>query len=755
MAKKLLIDATQPEEIRVAVVHGSRLEEFDSETSTKKQIKGNIYLAKIVRVEPSLQAAFVDFGGNRHGFLPFGEIHPDYYRIPVADRSEVLEEISASLVAAEESQESDLELEGALEEENLNPSTEPLSDLESELDSELDLEATSLNAAESEEIPERRPRFYRYKIQEVIKRRQIILVQVVKEERGNKGAALTTFLSLPGRYCVLMPNAGHRGGGVSRKISDGDDRRRLRDILKEFEVPEGMSLIVRTAGQERNRSEIKRDYEYLLRLWTEIRELTLKSISPYLVYAEGDLIKRSIRDIYGRDIEQVLVEGEEAYKEAKTFMKNLIPSHARRVQLYSDDVPLFHRYQVEEQIDKMMYPTVQLPSGGSIVINPTEALVAIDVNSGKATRERHIDDTALKTNLEAADEIARQMRLRDLAGLVVVDFIDMNENHHIQAVEKRFREATKGDRARIQLGRISHFGLLELSRQRLRPSILEAHTMTCEHCFGTGLVRSVESMALHILRALEKEGIQNSNQEVTIAVPSGVDMYLLNQKRAALVALEARYNMKIQVDRDHELISPNYRMSCIASPLKIVNAPEIVLPKFTEATLQDEIDSTDQEEKITTSDAGEAQRNRRARNRQRKRQRPNAVVESTSVSVDTPAESALVLDVAVEVSEEVSSVENSEKRSRRRRGRRFGKKYDGPRNVDQAQQNSVDAPVVKETTVKEAPVKNNQEKALRPLKLVEDKKSRPSEASKVPANKTNEDAPKKGRKSWIRRLLDT
>lgn len=644
MAKKMLIDATHNEEVRVAVVDGNRLEDFDTETSTKKQIKGNIYLAKIIRIEPSLQAAFVEFGGNRHGFLPFSEIHPDYYRIPVADRDNldiaeatlafkaamakdkdpVLksapidlpsdESLSESLLGDLSSETpllgelltaSDVLPESPSEDRDAAPdiaapsiplSIEPFipdSPTDSSADTAIEdapdhmtpllaaaqsdsaavteREKTSETPApaeiEDEDFTEddvmQRPRVYRYKIQEVIKRRQIILIQVVKEERGNKGAALTTYLSLPGRYCVLMPNAGHRSGGVSRKISDPQDRKRLRDILKEFNLLEGMSLIVRTAGQERNKLEIRRDFEYLLRLWSEIRDATLKSIAPTLVYAEGDLIKRTIRDCYGKEVNEIIVEGDEAYRAAKTFMKMLMPSHARRVQHYKDaSIPLFQRFQVEDQIDLMMQPTAMLPSGGSIVINPTEALVAIDVNSGRSTRERHIDDTALKTNLEAADEIARQMRLRDLGGLIVIDFIDMNDTKNIQAVEKRLKDAVRSDRARIQIGRISQFGLMEMSRQRLRPSIIEANTTVCHHCRGSGVVRSVESMALHVLRAIEAEGILHRSAEIKVAVPKDVDLYLLNQKRSSLVNMETRYGMSVMIHRDDTLIAPDFQIEC-------------------------------------------------------------------------------------------------------------------------------------------------------------------------------------------------
>ena len=583
MAKKMLIDATHDEEVRVAIVDGNRLEEFDSETSTKRQIKGNIYLAKVVRIEPSLQAAFVEFGGNRHGFLPFGEIHPDYFRIPVSDRT-VLESETKPVEGAPA-------LESVNDEKEKAKKAKPkpkakkakasaiAEDANTVLQAELepvqsdDSSDVGIDLVDEDELP-RRVRNYHYKIQEVIKRRQIMLIQVVKEERGNKGAALTTYLSLPGRYCVLMPNAGHRGGGISRKISDGTDRRRLRDILKELEIPDGMSLIVRTAGQERNKLEIRRDFDYLLRLWEEIRETTLKATAPELIYAEGDLIKRSIRDVYNRDIDQILVDGDEAYKAAKAFMKALIPSHTKRVQPYKDTIPLFHRHKVEEQVDAMMNPMAKLPSGGSIVINLTEALVAIDVNSGRSTKERHIDETALKTNLEAADEIGRQMRLRDLAGLVVIDFIDMSEQKHIQAVEKRLKEATSRDRARIQLGHISQFGLLELSRQRLRPSLLETNSSSCHHCRGTGLVRSVESMSLLVLRAIENEGMEGRSVEIVVTVPSGVDLYLLNQKRASLTALEARYQMHVIIARDDTISSPDFRIESLAERKVPLNLPQ-------------------------------------------------------------------------------------------------------------------------------------------------------------------------------------
>ena len=666
MAKRMLIDSTHSEETRVVVVNnGSRLDEFDFETSTKKQIKGNIYLAKITRVEPSLQAAFVDYGGNRHGFLAFSEIHPDYYRIPVGDRppdrfrpQERTPELEPGETAEPESEASvglpdlvpeepthqepsELVVEpGSAETQEITtgealaiepapepdapteplispqeeppfptvaparidaptlrdeppsidagaPAAEDASQSEPSLSEDLIAvgEPTPLvgeggavaevatpepppaepietiGGDEIEDVSRQRARRYRpYKIQEVIKRRQILLVQVTKEERGNKGAALTTYLSLAGRYCVLMPNT-DRGGGVSRKITNMADRKRLKGLVEDLQIPDGMGVIVRTAGSERSKAEIKRDCEYLLRLWDEIREHTLKSTAPALIYEEGNLIKRSIRDLYARDIDEVIVEGEEGYKTAKAFMRMLMPSHAKHVQLYRDPtVPLFQRYQIEGQIDAIHSPVVQLKSGGYIVINQTEALVAIDVNSGRATRERNIEETALKTNCEAADEIARQLRLRDLAGLIVIDFIDMEEHRHQVTVERRLKDAMRHDRARIQVGRISAFGLLEMSRQRLRPSIMEASTQPCPHCAGTGHIRSTESTALHVLRAIEEEGMRRRSAEVSVAVPTSVALYILNQKRAMLAAAEQRYHFRVTITRDDTLIPPNMRL---------------------------------------------------------------------------------------------------------------------------------------------------------------------------------------------------
>jgi ribonuclease E len=709
MPDKMLIDATHPEETRVVVVRGNRVEEFDFESANRKQLRGNIYLAKVTRVEPSLQAAFVDYGGNRHGFLAFSEIHPDYYQIPVADRQALIaqeerdakaadadadnrasrggaggrggrnrhrrsaadrqrdpsrseavaiDESAAQDIAAGEAAlggiapvEPDMALEPlgapdtplpAVTEAELTaheaaldsaqkaehetshephdateaagePVSEPVAEqppmLAAPQDAAARAEAAALVEPEGgedhaetgdemlapdaqsavpeergeqsvlgngngddhhddnghdedehvesvggadalEEAQERAPRFRRnYKIQEVIKRRQVMLVQVVKEERGSKGAALTTYLSLAGRYSVLMPNTA-RGGGISRKITSGEDRSRLKEIAQELEVPDGMGVILRTAGAARTKMEVKRDFEYLLRLWETVRDLTLKSMAPKLVYEEGSLTKRSIRDLYSKDIDEIIVSGDEGYKEARDFMRMLMPSHAKNVKLYKDGTPLYTRYGIESQLDAMFQPTVQLRSGGYIVINQTEALVAIDVNSGRATREHHIEDTALKTNCEAAEEVARQLRLRDLAGLIVIDFIDMDEGRNNRSVERRMKDALKHDRARIQVGRISHFGLLEMSRQRIRTSVLESSTEKCPVCGGLGHVRSVSSVALQLLRAIEDTLNKGATHNLAVRTRSEVALYVLNHKRAHLRALEERFRIIITITAD-------------------------------------------------------------------------------------------------------------------------------------------------------------------------------------------------------------
>jgi ribonuclease E len=653
MANKMLIDASHPEETRVVVVRGQKVEEFDFESANRKQLRGNIYLAKVTRVEPSLQAAFVEYGGNRHGFLAFSEIHPDYYQIPVADRQALLEaeaeaqreeeheeerrsrggrrrrssqrrtENDETVVSTEAEAGTEDGVEAAREAdasdspENVGEEREtstsdameafatvmagdaapgenageaaieaveasahvetaqgdeaaeaaearsPEGDTEADEDEDEDEDEDDVEEHEIveqlggddaiEDLPQRRrtPR-KQYKIQEVIKRRQVLLVQVVKEERGNKGAALTTYLSLAGRYSVLMPNTG-RGGGISRKITNAADRKRLKEIAQELEVPEGMGIILRTAGASRTKPEIKRDYEYLMRLWESVRELTLKSAAPSLVYEEGSLIKRAIRDLYNKDIDDVLVSGDEGYSEAKDFMRMLMPSHSKLVQPYRDPQPLFAKFGVESQLDAMFSNVVTLKSGGYLVINPTEALVSIDVNSGRSTREHNIEDTALRTNLEAAEEIARQLRLRDLAGLVVIDFIDMEEKRNNRAVEKKLNECLKNDRARIQVGRISPFGLLEMSRQRIRTGVLESSSIPCPHCAGTGFVRSTPSVALQVLRSIEETLIKNSGYNLVVRTRTEAAFYILNQKRIHLRELETRFGVAISIVADDSL----------------------------------------------------------------------------------------------------------------------------------------------------------------------------------------------------------
>ena len=579
----MLIDATHAEETRVVVVEGNKVEEFDFESLNKKQLAGGIYLAKVTRVEPSLQAAFVDYGGNRHGFLAFSEIHPDYYQIPVEDRKILIEEERAyAKKAHEEAEKREQALENELlAKDNLPDETNLIEQSEDNLlktdgDSNLETHNTSdeINVSnEQSENPTIKPRRRRYKIQEVIKVRQILLIQVVKEERGNKGAALTTYLSIAGRYCVLMPNTA-RGGGISRKITNANDRKRLKAIANELDIPEGTGLIVRTAGANRTKIEIKRDFEYLLRQWEEVRDLTLKSIAPCQIYEEGSLIKRSIRDLYTRDVDEIFVEGEEGFKSAKEFMKMLLPSHANKIRQYDNPMPLFARYQVESFLSGMFNPTVQLKSGGYIVIGITEALVAIDVNSGRATKEGSIEDTALKTNLEASDEVPRQLRLRDLAGLIVIDFIDMDERRNNNAVEKRLKDELKADRARIQVGRISNFGLLEMSRQRLRPGMLEATTSQCAHCHGTGLIRSDDNLALMILREIEEEAVRGKNKEILISTSFDVANYLINNKRDHILEIEKRNGISIRIEAKPSITNPNYTIEKFKEATRIIPKPD-------------------------------------------------------------------------------------------------------------------------------------------------------------------------------------
>jgi len=590
MTQRMLIDATHKEETRVAVVSDrNRLEEFDYESASRKQLKGNIYLVKVTRVEPSLQAAFVDFGGNRHGFLPFPEIHPDYYRIPIEDRQALIEE--ERRLTKEEAAEADARADAEAEEKERRQNRktgknkrdgDDTSGSEDENGNGVLVVGGISDDVEEEDVRPSQLKTNikrRYKIQEVIKRGQVMLIQISKEERGNKGAAVTSYISLPGRYCVLMPNSS-RGGGVSRKVTNMKDRKKLKKILSEINIPDGMSVILRTAGVSRSKAEIKRDLDYLLQLWNDIRELTLQSTAPALVHEEGNLIKRAIRDLYRREIDEVLVAGEEGYETAKKLMKSLIPSHARRVKLDKGDTPIFARYHVEHQIDETYSTTVSLRSGGYLVINPTEALVAIDINSGKATKGRHIEETALKTNLEAAEEIARQLRLRDLGGLIVIDFIDMEENRNNRLVERKLKEAMQGDRARIQISRISVFGLLELSRQRLRPSLVESNFMTCEHCSGSGVVRTVESSSVMVLRHIEEELMRGKPKDLIVTVSADVALYLLNKKRRRLHELEGLYDVKIELEVDKTGTNQNFALEVITAAGKrlAVQPPQHEIP---------------------------------------------------------------------------------------------------------------------------------------------------------------------------------
>lgn len=699
MTKRMLIDATHPEETRVAVVSGNKLEEYDYENVLRKQLKSNIYLVKVTRVEPSLQAAFVDFGGNRHGFLPFPEIHPDYYRIPIADREALLaeeraiaaaqaakedEEDEAALAQMDDEDEDDFEddedsdddddeddedsytpqhtgsIAAEIEQESLTDEEEPEDEETEEEDAETaeeedaeeaeeddtpaaeaakpegDKEETPAATAKDADVdtldnddPVETPVFRssikrRYKIQEVVKRNQIMLIQINKEERGNKGAAVTSYISLPGRYCVLMPNS-PRGGGVSRKVSNAKDRQRLKKILHELNVPDGMSVILRTAGVSRSKAEIKRDLDYLLRLWDQIRELTLKSTAPALIYEEGNLIKRAIRDLYRREIDEVHVAGEEGYKTAKDFMRTLMPSHATRVQPYKDEnIPLFFRYQVESQIDEIHTPTVHLKSGGYIVINPTEALVSIDVNSGRATKGRHIEETALKTNLEAAEEIARQLRLRDQGGLVVIDFIDMEDRRNNRLVERKMRDAMAGDRSRIQLGRISAFGLMELSRQRLHPSLVETNFEICKHCSGVGVVRTVETTAVMVLRAIEEEGLRGRAAEIRVSVPAEIALYIFNHKREMLSDIEKRYGLKIFIHADDKLIKPAYNIDVVRG--NNTNAPRNQRPQLAPVKSVDmsdlpDIDPADISDDSTIAEESDDEDNNEGNNNNRRNNR--------------------------------------------------------------------------------------------------------------------------------------
>ena len=730
MPKKMLIDATHAEETRVVVVEGNKVDEFDFESLNKRQLSGNIYLAKVTRVEPSLQAAFIDYGGNRHGFLAFAEIHPDYYQIPVADREALLAEEESYTKSLEEAEKEkskksrirkrktksvaietsgdatiasdvieNLETESSLvevldtsnagnkiiaesesNEEALsgesygisvqNNTEEPTLDISNDITNEIEtLEENNID----EDIQPRKPRPRRYKIQEVIKVRQILLIQVVKEERGNKGAALTTYLSLAGRYCVLMPNTA-RGGGISRKITNIQDRKNIKEITNELEIAPGAGLIVRTAGAKRNRDDILRDYEYLMRQWSQIRDLTLESIAPTQIYAEGDIIKRSIRDLYNSEIDEIIVDGERGFAAAKAYMTMLMPTHIDRVKEYKDKMPLFAKHQVENYLGSMFNPTVQLKSGGYIVIGVTEALVAIDVNSGKATKETSIEKTALKTNLEAAEEVARQLRLRDLAGLIVIDFIDMEERRNNIAVEKRIKDKLKTDRARIQVGRISGFGLMEMSRQRLRPGMIEATTKECPHCLGTGLVRSDDSQALSILREIEDEAVKKRSKEICATVPVGIANYLMNHKRDNIILIESQYGISIIIEASSTMIGTEYNLDKrknssrivadvfempTAREMEAVANIEVSAPQLSEETAQ-------VSEETTTPSIEDEDKPKKRRRRRRRRTRKDDPQQADGAENITELEThpiATVIDPSESLKEDAVEIKIPKKRS--------------------------------------------------------------------------------------------
>lgn len=754
MTMRMLIDARHREETRVAVVKGNRIEELDFESAEHKQIKGNIYLAKVTRVEPSLQAAFVDYGGNRHGFLAFSEIHPDYYQIPKEDREALLREEAEH--AAEE--ERLREAQDDQDDEPLDPHHDDdghdhdRPDADAEGDDDAPEAAESLggeddtqeggqteNAASlrSKRMALRR----RYKIQDVIHRRQVLLVQVVKEERGNKGAALTTYLSLAGRYCVLMPNTTH-GGGISRKISNVADRKRLKSIMAELELPPTMGCIVRTAGLQRTKTEIRRDFDYLARVWDGIRETTLRSAAPALINGDSDLIKRAIRDIYNKDIDEIIVEGEEGYRAAREYMKLLMPSHAKKIKPYADAVPLYQRYGVEDQLNAMYQPVVQLKSGGYLVINPTEALVSIDINSGRSTREYGIEQTAVGTNLEAAQEIARQLRLRDMAGLVVIDFIDMENNSNIRKVEKAMKAALANDRARIQVGRISSFGLLEMSRQRLRTGVLEASTRQCPHCEGTGLVRTASSAALSALRMLEDEAAHGKGSRLLLRASQEAAIYVLNRKRAELAEIEARYGVTIDVFPDGE--TEGARMSVEASGPPPAYRPRIEPIAFVEeddAELSVD-DIEDEEEAVSQPHGGEREngegRRKRSRRRRGRRGRREEGDERSEDEATAEAEAEAEAETA-ETGEAAASPGEGDgetgERKRNRRGRRGGRgrRGDGARAVteDQAQQ---DGEVEATPETEPAPaVEASEAPAKKSRRRPSARKDEPAEADAPPA----------------------
>ncbi len=693
MSMRMLIDARHPEETRVAVVKGSRIEEFDFESAEHKQLKGNIYLAKVTRVEPSLQAAFIDYGGNRHGFLAFSEIHPDYYQIPKADRDALLREEAEH--AAEEERLRAAEFDNCDNGDNGEDVAEDRVDDDADRDegdpgseeADTGRNRSPVDESAADELRRKRQNLRRrYKIQDVIQRRQVLLVQVVKEERGNKGAALTTYLSLAGRYCVLMPNTSH-GGGISRKISNGADRKRLKSIMSDLKLPSTMGLIVRTAGLSRTKVEIKRDFDYLARLWDEIRERTLGSTAPALIYRDSDLIKRAIRDLYHREIEEVIIEGEEGYKAARGFMKLLMPSHVRRVLLHSETTPLFQRQGVEDQLSAMYQPIVQLKSGGYLVINPTEALVSIDINSGRSTREHNIEQTATNTNLEAAQEIARQLKLRDMAGLIVIDFIDMEQSSHVRKVEKAMKEALKNDRARIQVGHISSFGLMEMSRQRLRTGVLEASTKPCPHCEGTGLMRTAASAGLSALRILEDEATRGRGERIHLRAGREAAVYVLNKKRAELADIEQRYGVSIEVVIDETFEGARMTVDS-AGPTPVPALRAVAPAAVDEEDLEEESFDVEEEEeeaeqreprdgrepRDSASDSDQPGRRRRRRRRggrgRSRREGGEAGDASEAPALEAAEETAPIAGEAT--AEPIADGPRADGRRRRRRGRKGG-----------------------------------------------------------------------------------
>ncbi len=811
MATRMLIDARHPEETRVAVLQGNRIEEFDFESAEHKQIKGNIYLAKVTRVEPSLQAAFIDFGGNRHGFLAFSEIHPDYYQIPKEDRERLLAEEAeaaaeeAALRAEEEEDghspgdeyDADDETGEAFVEEIAEDGVEEIDTSEKDDvatiegghfeggdddhgdDDERDEENSDddrsrgrgrgrrqgkggrSRAKEVDEVRAKRMALRRrYKIQDVIQRRQVLLVQVVKEERGNKGAALTTYLSLAGRYCVLMPNSSH-GGGISRKISSAADRKRLKTIVSDLSLPRAMGLIVRTAGLQRTKPEIKRDFDYLARLWDEIRENTLKSVAPALIHSDSDLIKRAIRDIYNKEIEEVVVEGETGYKSAREFMKLLMPSHARRVKAYSDPVPLFQRYGAEDQLRAMYDPVVQLKSGGYLVINPTEALVSIDINSGRSTKEHGIEATALSTNVEAAREIARQLRLRDMAGLVVIDFIDMEYTGNIRKVEKAMKDALKNDRARIQVGRISGFGLMEMSRQRLRTGVLEATTRECPHCDGTGLVRTASSAGLSALRLIEDEAATGKGSVISLFASTEAAVYLLNAKRSDLAEIEDRYGVAVEVLPEGEEEGAKMRVTSSGprptAPPKFAPIVDEIddEPIEDEEALEDEEETEDRHEgRGDRSESDEEGANRKRRRRRGGRNRRDRNEDETRAPAsEVPADTADNDDeeqdgeraaAPTELDEEGGPKKRRRRGGRRRRGRDRGEgESDGDHGGDDAKvvAESVSDQLASDLAVVAEPAESDEPADEKPKKRSRRKKADPAEAEAVEPIAAEEPAP--------------